>query len=216
MRTYGLLFCGLIACGETAKETSENEDENTEASSEDTNSDDTASDTDTEDTEPPPPFVPTDGHWTYAGGNLIPDGTTCPSNGAGGEPLDPVGFTLIGVAGGFQVLPDGEATPFLCTLTTPNSTEPGGFTCASTSAQEVIDAGDDIDVTLQIDTSSQGFFGTDALMQTTFTVNFTCIDVDHPWAPISCSDINSEAQLPCVLQFNANATLDAGATDTGQ
>lgn len=207
MRTYGFLFCGLIACGEETKETEENE--NTEASSEDTSGDDTASDTDTEDTDPPPPFVPAEGHWTYAGGELIPEGTTCPSDGAGGEPLDPVGFTLSLVDGGFQVLPDGGASPILCNLTTPEATEPGGFSCASSSTQETIDAGDDVEVTLQIDTSSQGFFGADALMQTTFTVDFSCLEADWNGIDISCSDVNDEADLPCVLQFNANATLDA-------
>ena len=100
-------------------------------------------------------------------------------------------------------------------MTAPESTEPGGFSCASTSTQTVVDAGDDIDVSLQIDTTSQGFFGTDALMQTTFTLNFTCLDVEHPWVDISCSDIQAESQLPCVVQFNANATLDT-IDDTGQ
>ena len=137
--------------------------------------------------------------------------TTCPSDTTGEGSTDPVGFTLTLVDGGFRVLSDGDTTPLMCRLATPDAVDPGSFTCSPTSSQETIEE-DDFEVTLQIDTSSEGFFGTDSLMQTIFTVNFACVDADHPLFDISCSDVEQEANLPCVLQFSANATLDGSET----
>ena len=193
MRLYSVLFCGIVACDESSK------DGNT--SLEDTGVSDGQEDA------PPPPFRPAEGHWTYDGGELIVENTTCSAEGAGGEPLDPVGFTLSLRDDGFQLLSDGEADALPCTLADPDLIDPGGFFCEDTTAEESIEE-DDFEVTLQIITRSEGFFDSDGSMKTTFTLDFTCVEASHPFFDVTCAQVEQEAGLPCTLQFNANAALD--------
>lgn len=203
-----ITFLAILACSE-AEDKADNKDLVDSGSSIE---EDTAENLEEEVSQP---FRPTEGYWVYSGGNLIPEGTTCPADDDGGV-IDPVGFEMSLVDGGFQILSDGESTPVRCTLTDAESLEPGGFTCAVSSIPLVFSDIDDgfgnsMDITMQLDTNSSGFFGFETVMQTIFTLTMTCTDVDHPWGA-SCSDIQSEFPTPCDIKFNANAMLDEAST----
>ena len=180
------------------------EDPDGEPSAEDTSSD---PEPDAPPPPPPPPFAPGEGHWTYAGGNLIPAGTTCPTEDGGGEMTDPVGFVLTNIsAGGFTITSD-DASVVSCSLLTPESPDPGNFACQNSSQVVLIEDVEDADIEVQIDTSSSGFFGSDSSMITTFELTLTCLSVDHWWG-LDCGDIVEYFPSPCTIQFTANATLD--------
>ena len=199
-----IAFWTILACSEVEEKDNDSDSNDNEPSVEDTG--DTAE-------EGPQPFRPTQGHWAYSGGDLIPEGTTCPTGDNDGGVTDPAGFEMSLIDGGFQILSDGESTPVLCTLDDPESLDPGGYTCAASSTNLVFPNIDDgfgnsMDITMRLDTNSVGLFSIETVMQSIFTLTMTCTGVDHPFFDVSCSDIQSEFPTPCNIKFNANAALD--------
>lgn len=196
-----LMLMTILACGDKTTDTSVQET--------------AAEPTDTAVEEPPVPFAPIDGHWTYSGGELIEAGTTCQLDSATeGELTDPVGFNLTGGEGIFTILADGETDGgTACTLVDPESTEPGGYMCENASVEEWFekvytdDFGNDMDVKMIIDTGVTGLFTDASSLTNTFTLTLTCTEVDYVF-PLSCSDINEQFPTPCTIQFTAEATLD--------
>lgn len=197
-----LMLMTILACGDKTTDTSVQET--------------AAEPTDTADTEETPtPFAPMNGHWTYDGGELIPEGTTCQLDSATeGELTDPVGFNLTSTEDGFSILADGatdDGTP--CTLVDPDSPDAGGYLCQNAYVEEWFekvytdDFGNDMDIKMSVDTAVTGLFTDASTLTNTFTLTLTCLEVDYVF-PMSCSDINSQFPTPCTIQFTANATLD--------
>ena len=200
-----LILMSILACGDKTTDTSVSETADEPA--------DTADTVETE--EPPAPFVPADGHWTYSGGELVETGTTCQLDSATeGELTDPVGFNLTATEGGFTVLADGDTGSGTgCTLVDPDSPDAGGYICENASVEEWFekvyedDFGNDMDIKMSIDTAVTGVFTDTMTLTNTFTLTLTCLEVDYAF-PLSCSDINDQFPTPCTIQFTANATLD--------
>jgi hypothetical protein len=202
------LILTLLACGE--KETST----------------DSAVDyiQDSGDSEPPPEFQPSEGQWTYSGGELIAAGTTCPEDldaqdDGSSDVTDPVGFTLANTSTtSFSLTSDDSTDAVNCTVTETSETT-GTFVCADSSVEKnITDSGTEgvipwtYDVDLTIDTSSAGGFASATSMVNTFTLTLTCLEASttafgEP-AGSSCSDITDQFPSPCTIQFSANATLD--------
>ena len=204
-----IIFLAIIACSEEEKFDNNDLDDTASPTVEGT-VEDTVEDTGEDASQP---FRPSEGYWVYSGGNLIPEGTTCPEIDDNSGVTDPVGFEMRVTDGGFQIISDGETTPVFCALTDTESLEPGGFTCTSSSVPLVFSDIDDglgnsMDITMELETNSSGIFGSGTAMQTIFTLTMTCIDVDHPWGIFSCSDLQSEYPTPCDIKFNANASLN--------
>lgn len=197
-----LMLMTILACGDKTTDTSVQET--------------AAEPVDTADTEEPPaPFAPMAGHWTYSGGELIEAGTTCQLDSATeGELTDPVGFNLTATDGGFTVVADDAMDAGTdCTLVDPESTEAGGYICQNSSVEQWFekvytdDFGNDMDIKIAIDTAVTGVFSDAMSLTNTFTLTLTCLEVDYAF-PLSCSDINDQFPTPCAIQFTANATLD--------
>jgi hypothetical protein len=201
-----LMLMSILACGDKTTDTSISETAAEPV--------DTADTTDTTDTEEPPiPFAPMNGHWTYSGGELIEAGTTCQLDSATeGELTDPVGFNLTASDGGFTVMAD-DATDngTVCTMVDPESPDAGGFMCANSTTEITFEDVDMVivtaDIDMSIDTSTTGVFADSASLTNTFTLTLNCLDVRHDFGG-SCGDITDAFPTPCTIQFTANATLD--------
>ena len=203
-----LMLISLLACGEKTTDTSATTQE-TAAEPADT----AVTDTDTDTEESPDPFAPSEGHWTYSGGELVESGTTCQLDDATeGELTDPVGFNLSSSADGFTVIAD-DATDngTACTMVDPESPDAGGFICANASTEITFEDVDMVivtaDIDMSIDTSTTGVFADSASLTNTFTLTLNCLDVRHDFGG-SCGDITDVFPTPCTIQFTANATLD--------
>ena len=205
----------LLACSDAEKET-----EDTASSTQDSGDSDSG---DSGDTPPPPPFVPAEGHWTYSGGDLIPEQSTCVLGEQNSDVTDPIGFTLALQDALFTITSDDSSGDSVnCSLDDPNSPDPGGFTCANTMTTVVIedvwedDLNQTADIEMQIDTASQGVFISDEELVNTFTLTLTCLSVDYWISEVDCSNLNDDNDgdgspdypTPCTIAFNANATLD--------
>mgnify|MGYP007033644015 CR=1 FL=1 len=202
-----LMLLSMLACGEKTTDTSVTTQETA------------AEPTDTGETmetdQPPSPFAPSEGHWTYSGGELVESGTTCQLDDATeGELTDPVGFNLTSSDEGFLVQADDTTdSGVTCVMVDPESPDAGGYVCANSALEEWFekvytdDFGNDMDIKMTIDTAVTGVFGDVSSLTNTFTLTLTCTEVDYVF-PVSCTDINAEFPTPCTIQFTANATLD--------
>ena len=205
----------LLACSDAEKETEDtaNNDQDTDDSGD---SGDTSS-------PPPPPFVPAEGHWTYSGGELIAEQSTCVLGEENSDVTDPIGFTLALQDTIFTIASDDSSGESVnCSLNDPSSPEPGAFTCANTMTTVIIedvwedDFGQSANIEMQIDTASQGVFISNEELVNTFTLTLTCLDVDYWISDVDCSNLNDDNDgdgnpdypTPCTITFNANATLD--------
>ena len=197
-----LMLMTILACGDKTTDTSVQET--------------AAEPADTADTEEvPAPFAPMNGHWTYSGGDLIPEGTTCQlDESTQGELTDPVGFTLTSTEGGFIVLADdAEATDngTSCAMLDAASPDPGGYMCANASTEVTFEDIDMVlvtaDIQMGIDTATTGVFTDASTLTNTITLTLNCLDVTHDFGG-SCGDITEFFPTPCTIQFTANATLD--------
>lgn len=202
-----LMLMSMLACGDKTADTSVT---TLEPATEPTDTGETM-----ETDQPPAPFAPSEGHWTYSGGELIESGTTCQLDDATeGELTDPVGFNLTSNDEGFVVQAD-DATDggVTCVMVDPESPDAGGYVCANSALEEWFekvytdDFGNDMDIRMTIDTAVTGVFGGVSTLTNTFTLTLTCTEVDYVF-PVSCSDINAEFPTPCTIQFTADATLD--------
>jgi hypothetical protein len=219
-----LLVLGCSDLDKDQEDTNQNQNQNQNQNDTDTD-DDTAIDTGQQDTdEPLVPFVPAQGHWTYSGGTLLPSGTNCVIGEEEQNMTDPVGFTLAVVDDTFRVIADGTGNDVVtCLLADVTSTEPGSFSCDPTSTNILIedifedDLGQTADIELNILTNSVGGFNSTESLTMLFTLSITCLDFDY-WAGGDCTtlnddndgDGNADYPTPCTIQFNAEATLDAG------
>lgn len=199
-----LMLMTILACGDKTTDTSVQE-----------TADEPGDTAETAETDTPPPFAPMNGHWTYSGGELIPEGTTCQlDETTQGELTDPVGFSLTSTDDGFVVLADdAEAgdNGTACAMLDPDSPDAGGFMCANASTEVTFEDIDMVivtaDIQMGIDTTTTGVFTDASSLTNTFTLTLDCLDVSHDLGG-SCGDITEFFPTPCTIQFTANATHD--------
>lgn len=140
----------------------------------------------------PAPFVPAPGHWAFSGGQLLSDSCQYDEDLPGSEPG--VGFTLSAVsAAGFELLLDGDTSPYVCTLTER------AFTCAPNGGSA--DVPDVSDATLVSNVGLAGSFPTDTTWEAQFDIGIDCSGGD-----CGLVEFFSGVDFPCAVAFTATAS----------
>jgi len=140
-------------------------------------------------------ILPSEGHWTYGEATIVSNNCPDPDESS---PVEEAGFTLANTGDQlFSITADGSTDATPCELSA------NGYTCPTSTVQETISE-QGVDIDIGISTVAGGIFLSDGSLEATYSLTFTCEDVDNIF--FSCSDIG---ELPCTVEFKVPASLDA-------